>query len=104
LLTLGVLPGSSDFVADLIERAIAGGRDARYLVPGEGRTVGLDRVVLQADIGIEGAEQHRDRQVPDSVSIRILAALVDRRDRGQLEVEHGGGLGEARAAGARVLD
>src|SRR6185295_10949797 len=82
-------PFRLDLAANLVERALARGRNAQHVVPdiAAGK---LDRFIVHADVAVEGLRNHvkAARNVGDGLAIGQAAGAIDSvdRDGGQAEL------------------
>ena len=101
-----LLPARLHLGLDLLEGAVAGLGDAEHLEPDEAVEAELHRVVLDADVGLEGGRQHLvlAGEGGDLRALGVAAGAVDRVDGLDRQAELGADLGQGLAGGALVLD
>ena len=94
-----------DRVLDLVERAISRGVDLGDVEPEKAVVLGVQRSVVDADVGGEDGAQQRlfVRQI-DGGAAGVEPLRIDGRDVASLEADGLGGLAERLAGHARVLD
>src|ERR1700730_18747174 len=84
-----VTPPRLDLILDLVETALARRRDAEHIVP-DIAAAKLDRVVVDADIAVEGLRDHVEaaRNIGHQLTVGKAAGAIDRvdRDGGQSEL------------------
>src|SRR5262249_59114166 len=99
-------PTRFDAILDLVERAIAGRRDAEHVDPDIAAARHRHRIGLHADVGSEGALEHARalRQTGHRLTVGTAAGAVDRLDLTRVQLELLRDLVEPLARGTLVLD
>src|SRR4029077_11211535 len=93
---LVLAPFRLDLVADLVEVALARGRDAEHVIP-DIAAIELDRLVVDADIAAEGLRDHVEaaRDILHGLAVRHPPGAIDGIDRDGGEPELLRGFGYA---------
>src|SRR5262249_36409758 len=96
-------PARFDLFLDLVQRAIARGRNPGDVVP-DIAAVDLEQIVVDTDIGIEGGRYHLagKREIHD-LAAGLPAGTID-IVRGDRQLQFLGDLRQRRAAGALVFN